>query len=1153
MLQRRTLHGLFLGTGLFLSATLCSSNAFAADPTAAELYQQGMAQYEQGNIEAARQSLRRVDIMQLTKDQRMSWSKTLQDIDRQAGAPAGEAKPAAEAKAVEAKAAAAPAVDAQASQRRLLDGAMADLDAGRNAQAQAKLQQIKASGVDLGWFDNQRVDRALARAAEQRLAAGQVEAPAAPVAPAAPEAVAAPAAPVAPPAVAVIEPVRPVNGEMPTFRSQTPVIESAPVVEAGPAIAQAPDQTPAPAPEVKPAPAAPAQATPAVPVATQVDAPAGRFEPSTPAPVARVETPVVAPEVAPAPAPEVAPAPAQSDVMAQAMKLYAQQKLAEGREAEARGQNLSAVQSYEQGLTYDPQNAELQAALDHARAASTTSTAVAPPGILERTLGAQNVLAEATVSEFNATLAKAEEQLAANNFVAARDSAEQAKLILDRRQNQLAPATLDELRAKATNVSARIATAQQTYDATQRAETARTQAVAEVQARRDLRMAQDDQIQSLLLRAAALRREQKYEESLQYLNQALFLDPTNIAAQAMKEMIEDTMLYVKFRKVERNRSLKMAQQSLDNYEATTPYNELMGYPAEWPEITYNRLRSLNQDQGETEVNRRVGQRLKEPVPINFEGNRLVNVIDYLRNTTGLPFDVNWTALENAGVEQDKQITLQLPNIPADVALQRVLAQASSTATSPITYNIIDGIVTVSTQDDLTKNTETRVFDIRDLLVNIPNYSSAPNFDLTEALSSENATGGGGGGGGGGGLFGNNNNDAANQPTGPGRGEMIANLNELIQTSVGDQNDWLIRGHSIRELNGNLIVKTNVQNHRQIIQLLTQLRETRAMQIHVEARFLLVDQNFIEEVGVDLDLAQDLPGSFSPIRISNDTVGLAARPGTGMPGSFGTATSIVGGLAQMTPGIGYGSRGNSLDLGFSYIDDFQVNFLLKATLAKRNSISLTAPRVTFFNGQRAYVLVATQFAFVSDLTPIPDSIGFDPTLSIISSGVVLSVEGTISADRRYVTLTVEPSLSTVDQPIRRIEQFGVYTPPANNNGGVAQPISFSGYVEAPTVQITQVKTTVSVPDRGTLLLGGQRIVADVQVEAGVPILSKIPVINRFFTNTSNVKDERTLLILIKPTIIIQNEQEDLLFPGLLDDPAKYNLGRNVSFPGGAITP
>ena len=49
--------------------------------------------------------------------------------------------------------------------------------------------------------------------------------------------------------------------------------------------------------------------------------------------------------------------------------------------------------------------------------------------------------------------------------------------------------------------------------------------------------------------------------------------------------------------------------------------------------------------------------------------------------------------------------------------------------------------------------------------------------------------------------------------------------------------------------------------------------------------------------------------------------------------------------------------------------------------------------------------------------------------------------------------------------------------------------------------------------------------------GVPLLSKIPVVNRFFTNRITSKSETTLLLLIRPEIIIQQEEEDALFPGL----------------------
>ena len=87
---------------------------------------------------------------------------------------------------------------------------------------------------------------------------------------------------------------------------------------------------------------------------------------------------------------------------------------------------------------------------------------------------------------------------------------------------------------------------------------------------------------------------------------------------------------------------------------------------------------------------------------------------------------------------------------------------------------------------------------------------------------------------------------------------------------------------------------------------------------------------------------------------------------------------------------------------------------------------------------------------------------------------------------------------------------------------------------PKYRNTSINTSVSVPDKGTVMLGGQKLTTDYEVEVGVPVLSKIPVVNRFFTNRVNSKTEVNLLLLIRPEIMILKESEDVLFPGLLEN-------------------
>ena len=90
------------------------------------------------------------------------------------------------------------------------------------------------------------------------------------------------------------------------------------------------------------------------------------------------------------------------------------------------------------------------------------------------------------------------------------------------------------------------------------------------------------------------------------------------------------------------------------------------------------------------------------------------------------------------------------------------------------------------------------------------------------------------------------------------------------------------------------------------------------------------------------------------------------------------------------------------------------------------------------------------------------------------------------------------------------------------------VDATGPMQLPTTSSTSIATTVTVPDRGWLLLGGLKQAGETEVEAGVPMLSKIPILKRAYTNRSRVKDERTILMLVKPTIIIQGEIEEEAF-------------------------
>ncbi|MEX2388078.1 MAG: hypothetical protein WD534_09380, partial [Phycisphaeraceae bacterium] len=1078
-----------------------------SQPTAGELYAEGMEQFEQGDLEAARASLRGVDHMQLPPNQRVRLFQTLQEIDRiaadeaeaaEADADAGEEVPAAPepvgptpAELLDEAGRLASEDPGAASQlyrqvvthdqasdeqrdeaganlaqlrrtmnrdvtlaREQIDLASRALDQGNPDEAIERLEMVQASDASLGWFDQQRVERQLAMARQQREAARPAE-PEAPAEAAATEE--------DPDAVAAAEPEAPAEG-------------GADVEEEG----EADDE----------------------PAETAVtEAPAADDEPGM-----------------------------NDDLIARARSLRAQQRLIQARQAEEEGNLELAIRHYEAARDLDQTNGEVADRIAALRARQAQD--LDPDDLIERQQLDRDIRRQQVQAEVREQLNIARERLADGNYTAARDAVTNARVSLDREQRILPPATYRDLRDSAETIAIRIDEQQAREEADREAAALAEERYQRYQERVRAERERREQIDDLLRRAMDMRMEMRYDRALELVDRALAIDPTNIAAQGMKMGIEDGQILVDYREQRRRRDVRAAELALQNMEATQPYTELVTYPHDWPELTVRRLAEMDEAMGESEANRQVQQALREPLPVDFEAHRLVNVIDYFQSTTGQNFFVNWRALESAGVDQDTPIDLQLANVPADQALRLVLQQASSDF-EPVRYSLIDGIVHISTESDLQRTTDTRVYDVRDLLVQVPNFDNAPQFDLESALDEESGTGGEGGrgggggrggrgGGGGGGLFGDSDDSDSEDVEYRSRAEMIAEIEEMIRTTVGRIDEWDEFGgdvSSIREYNGNLILRSTPDNHREVVELLTQLRETRAIQISVEARFLLVDQNFLENIGVDFDFRiNNLGGNFGPISVAQDSIGIADRASTPLtPSNFQSAGGA--GPGDFTPGQGFNPRtGRALDFGVSYLDDLEVNLLVHATQASQRSISLTAPRVTFFNGQRAYVIVARQFAFVSELEPIPDAVGFEQTLSVVNSGVVLDVEGTVSADRRYVTMTLQPSLATVAQ-IRQINQSAIFIPDGGGDGdgdGDGPAVPFQGTIEAPELELTSVAATVSIPDKGTLMLGGQRLVAETEVEAGVPVLSKIPFLNRLFTNTSMAKDERTLLILVKPS-------------------------------------
>lgn len=776
----------------------------------------------------------------------------------------------------------------------------------------------------------------------------------------------------------------------------------------------------------------------------------------------------------------------------------------------------------------------------------------------------QNLIKQKTKAEFENYMSQAGSALSAGNIENARTFGAQAGLTLNSGREALSEGEFEALSGRQRDLMMEIARAEESIRQAEARRTAEELASQTQQNQLTQQQQKQRRITEAINRVRALQSEMKYQEALQVVDQILFLDPINPTGLLLREVLTDASVFKDYNHIKQREHQGIAFQRRDNQDAIVPPIGLINYPNDWPQLSYRR--GTPTAFADSEENRRTLALLDtKRIPVKFEDNALADVLDFFQKVTQLNVNVDWQSLESVGVEREKPISLTLTNVPVRTALERVLERASDSPESGAAWAINDGVLTIASREQINRTKALVIYDIRDLIIDVPDYTQAPEFDLQSVLQSRR-------GGGGRSPFRDNqqNNNRDDRRT---LEERTDELLKIITTNV-DSAGWQDNGGDvgfIQRFQGNLIITNTPANHRAIDGLLRKLREVRAMQINVETRFLLVSQDFFEQIGVDIDVyfngnnnqvraaRATVPstrpsdffdftrggyrgGTFQPISADlnrSNTVGdiateggVAIFPGTARPSPLspiGAGSNSLGQTESLVAGdfaAGILSRAPALGVAGQFLDDIQVDFLVKATQADRRTVTLTAPRLTFTNGQVSNIYVATQVSFVSDLTPVvsESAVGFDPTLDVVNEGVRMLVEGTVSADRRYVTLNVDASVA-------KIESFANQAITAVAGGQLVNSAQTQSFIQLPTTTVTRVQTTVTVPDQGTILLGGQRLITESEVESGVPVLSKIPILNRFFSNRIESKEEQTLLILLKPSILIQNEEEERAYPGL----------------------
>ena len=333
---------------------------------------------------------------------------------------------------------------------------------------------------------------------------------------------------------------------------------------------------------------------------------------------------------------------------------------------------------------------------------------------------------------------------------------------------------------------------------------------------------------------------------------------------------------------------------------------------------------------------------------------------------------------------------------------------------------------------------------------------------------------------------------------------------------------------------NLIVYQSRKNLDRVKNIIRRYSDIK--QVHIEAKFMEVEQKILNELGVNWTLSPTA-GLGGNVNASSNLRSIASvfQANNSIPknltitDSFNTpATELK--IPQVAPGFPSGANlgattGNAYTGTIGFLGRETLAVAIRAIEQNSGSDLMSSPSLTVLDGKTAVIRVAQLLRYPqaygdtqASVTPataggggggVAITAGTPQDFTVQEIGVNLEVTPTVAADDS-IALNLKPKVT-------EFEGFVEY-------GGTS--IAISGSITAsvpsgffqPIFSTREVTTDVTVFDGATVVIGGLTREEVKTVEDKVPVLGSIPLIGAAFRSTGKSVQKRSLMVFVTANLV-----------------------------------